>query len=453
MTKKLLAATALSVSLLAFHPAYAQDESVNARIQRLEEEIQLLKRQQEVEKEVVEKKSEKSANVEIGKSGLKIASPDNYYQLALKGYFQIDGRHFFDDEAGTGKDDILARRLRPTLELKAGDASFRLMPDFAGSSTRIFDAHADYAFDDAIKVRVGKFKPPISLERLQSASDIFFIERGHPNNLAPARDLGVMLYGELIPETLEYQLGVFNGNADLGNSDSDDDDKKDFVGRVFAHPFRNSDTLALQGLGIGIGGSIGDREGTPSKTILGDYRTPGQQAYFKYRTGTAAGDTTYASGTHWRLQPQGYWYYNNYGVLAEYAITSQEVSRGAAHDTLQHTAWQVAGSYVLTGEDVNYKGGVKPKNPFNPEKDGWGALELVARVGETNIDEDAFPIFASLSSSASEAQTLGVGANWYLTENVKLWLDYEHTSFEGGAASGADRPDEQALLSRVQYRF
>lgn len=454
----LSALTLFSLSALPL-PAFAAegDGDVGSRIKKLEDEIAILKRQTEVKEEEAAKKAEKAANVEFGKKGLKISSPDNNYELSLRGNFQFDGRQFLNDDGNTGKDDLLARRLRPILEAKAGDASFRLMPDFAGSTTRVFDAHADYKLADALKFRFGKFKTPVSLERLQSPADMFFVERGHASNLAPSRDFGFQIYGDLIPGTLEYQLGVFNGNADLANTDNDDDDKKDIAGRIFAHPFKSADNIALRGLGVGVAGSIGDREGNPTTTILGDYRTPGQQAFFKYRTAssstTAATDTTYASGEHWRLYPQGYWYSGNKGLLAEYAISNQEVARGSSKGELQNKAWQVAASYVLTGEDVNFKGGIKPDEDFNLSKGGIGAWELVARVGQTDVDDSAFPIFADITKSASKASTLGAGINWYLSESVKLWLDYEHTAFDGGAAGGKDRPDEDVILSRVQYRF
>lgn len=453
MKISLLTATALSVSLLALspHPAFAQESSANVsrRIEKLEQELALLKRQLEVKEEKDTASAQKFGTVEMGSKGLAVTSPDKKYQLTLRGNFQFDSRNFLDEESGGGRDEFLARRLRPIIEAKAGDASFRLMPDFAGSTTRIYDAHADYKLLDEVQFRMGKFKPPISLERLQSSADTFFIERGHASNLAPSRDLGFMLYGNLLPDQLEYQLGVFNGNQDLGNTDSDDDDKKDVVARIFGQPFRNSDVVALQGLGIGIGGSIGDRAGSTGKTILGDYRTPGQQSFFKYRS------DSFADGTQWRLYPQAYWYWGNVGLLGEYAISDQEISRGAAHGDLRHRAWQVAGSYVLTGEDVNFKGGIKPYADFNPlaRDGGIGAWEVVARIGETNVDNAAFPLFANASAAADKASSYGVGLNWYLSENLKLWLDYDYTTFDGGTSGGADRPAEHALFTRTQFRF
>lgn len=414
--------------------AYAVDE-ITARIDALEKELQDLKAQQQAQM----KASQHHADVSLDNKGLKINSPDKQYAMSLKGYMQIDHRGFLNDDAHTGKDEILARRLRPVLEMKAGDASFRLMSDFAGSATKIFDAHADYAFSNAWNVRVGKFKPPLGLERLQSAADLTFIERGLPTNLAPSRDFGAMIYGDVVPKMLEYQLGIFNGNPDGSSADSDDDDRKDVVARVFAYP--------VDGLGVGVAGSYGERDGSATKTMLGSYKTVGQQDFFKYRS------DVFADGTHWRLYPQAYWYHQNMGVIAEYAVSHQEVTRGAAQDALAHTAWQIAASYVLTGEDVNFKGGVKPDADFNPKGSGWGAWELVARAGQFNVDDAAVTSFADGSVSARDANSAGIGVNWWMSDNLQLMTDYNFTYFNGGASAGQDRQDEQALFSRVQFRF
>lgn len=446
MSKYFLTATTLS--MIFSSSAFAQETTSTAsRISRLEEEIALLKRQQEVTEEKNKSAAEKSANVEFGKKGLKISSPDKNYELSLRGTFQFDGRQFVSDKNNTGKDDFLARRLRPTLEGKAGNASFRFMPDYAGSTTRTFDAHADYKLNESAQFRFGKFKTPISLERWQSSADLTFVERGHPSNLAPNRDVGFMVYGNPLPDVLEYQIGVFNGNQDLGNTDNDDDDKKDIAARIFAQPFRNSDIVSLQGFGAGVGGSIGDREGSTTTRILGTYKSPGQQDFFRYRS------DTYADGKHWRLYPQAYWYVGSLGVIAEYAISNQEVTRGATHDTLQHKAWQLATSYVLTGEDLNFRGGVKPFNDFDPSKGNLGAWEVAARIGATDVDNKSFTTFADSTVAASKASSLGVGVNWYLNENLKLMADYDYTKFDGGATDNTDQPDEQAILTRAQFRF
>ena len=81
----------------------------------------------------------------------------------------------------------------------------------------------------------------------------------------------------------------------------------------------------------------------------------------------------------------------------------------------------------------------------------------MARYHELDIDDDAFTgganSFANPASSASKASAWGVGVNWYLTQNYKWSLNYDVTSFEGGAADGGDRPDEEALFTRFAVGF
>jgi len=449
MKYRMLTVSAITTALLS--STALAEESVNDRIAKLEQEIQLLKRQLEVKQEKETTEREKSATVEMGKKGLKITSPDKKYQLGINGFVQVDDRNYFDDEANTGRNEFIARRVRPILEVKAGDASGKIMPDFAGGTTRLMDAHIDYKFSDAVKLRAGKFKPPLGLERLQSDIDMFFIERGHASNFSPDRDLGVQMYGNLFENALEYQVGIFNGNMDNSSADTDDDDRKDYEARLFATPFTKAETIAIRGLGFGIAGSYGDRDGTTGRTILSDYRTPGQQTFFRYRTGAAASDITFADGTMWRLIPQASWYWGSFGAMVEYALSSQEVTRGTSHETLHHNGWQIAASYLLTGENASYKGGVKPNEDFNLGN-GIGAWELLARIGQSDMDNDTFPTFASLTQSATEATSYGAGVAWYLSENLKLAMNYDFTQFDGGATTG-DRPDEHALFTRAQFRF
>jgi hypothetical protein len=61
----------------------------------------------------------------------------------------------------------------------------------------------------------------VGLERLQSGSELLFVERGLPTNLVPNRDVGAQLFGDLFDGTISYALGAFNGVPDLGNGDLD----------------------------------------------------------------------------------------------------------------------------------------------------------------------------------------------------------------------------------------
>src|SRR5690606_2908160 len=136
------------------------------------------------------------------------------------------------------------------------------------------------------------------------------------------------------------------------------------------------------------------------------------------------------------------------GLLGEYIRSEQEVAEATSggRAALEHSAWQLTGSWVLTGEKASYRG-VRPDNPFVPGSGGWGAFELVARYGELDVDDAAFPLFASPAASAS---TLGL--NWYPTRNLRLVANYAHAGFEDGAA-GDDREDEKTFFTRAQFSF
>jgi phosphate-selective porin OprO/OprP len=383
------------------------------------------------------------------KDGFSLESADGQYSLKLRGYAQADGRFHPSDDADAISNNFLLRRARPILEVTVGQYfGFRVMPDFAGSQAALQDAYWEGKFDPAFSVRAGKFKPPIGYERLQSATDVTFAERGLPTNLAPSRDIGLQVGGEA-GGVFEYQVGVFNGAPDLGAPDTDLNDAKDLAARVFLQPIKDG---ALRGLGFGISGSTGVEEGSATATDLAGYRSASQQTFFRYRTDALVPDNTVvANGRRSRLAPHAYLGLGSLGLLGEYTINRQEVRVGATTARLTHRAWQASGSFFVTSEYADFRSPT-PRKPFDPKAGTFGALELAARYGELDIDDDAFPLFASPSGSAGKAKGLGLGVNWHLNKQIKVLVSYEHTTFEGGAETG-DRAPEDFVVTRFQHAF
>jgi phosphate-selective porin OprO/OprP len=302
-----------------------------------------------------------------------------------------------------------------------------------------------------LALRSGKFKPPIGLERLQSANDLAFVERSHPTNLVPNRDIGSELYGDLFGGVLSYAAGVFNGVPDLGFGDADNGNNKDLAGRVFVQPFKTGRIAALREFGVGLSGSRGTQRGTVAAPFLQTYKSPAQQSIFSFRSdGTTAG-TTIADGMHTRIEPQGYYYGGPVGVMWEYIKSSQVVRRATTLGRLDNQAWQATGTVTLTGERQTFRG-VTPDHPLDPAHRQWGAVELTARYTRMLVDRGAFPVFANLSSQIRDANTWGVGLNWYLSRGVRLMTDYNDTRYTGGAVTG-DRERERSVMTRLQHSF
>jgi phosphate-selective porin OprO/OprP len=443
-----------------------QQPSVDQRLEQLEQEIRVLKRQRELDQEASVQKAQESAKTTptlvAGKDGFALKSADGNFQLKLRGQVQVDGRFFLDDDSKGFTDTFLLRRVRPIVEgTLFKNFDFRLMPDFGGGSTVLQDAYLEWTYWPFAKLRAGKFKPQVGLERLQSDSDQCFMENGFPSALLPARDVGLQLGGDFLGGTIAYAAGIYNGVADGSSGDIETTGEgKEVAARLFVQPFKKTDIEPLQNLGVGVAATYGDQQGSATSPSLPSLKTGGQNTFFSYRNVTGvASNTAFADGQHLRVVPQGYYYWARLGLLGEYALSEQGVTRPTTpsrlHDTLRNTAWQIAGSLLLTDDVASYKG-VNPRRPFDPKNGTWGAFELIARFGQLDVDDEALPAFADPSKSASRATAWAVGLNWYLNKNVRAWLDYEQTAFNGGAGTTPavkDRPDEKALLTRIQLIF
>ncbi|MDX1915134.1 MAG: porin [Methylophilus sp.] len=507
--KKIVAALSLigftSTPTLVYANDSTELEELRALVQELDQKVKILARKGEVAEEDAANSKKSAPVVKASEKGFGLESADGKNVIKLRGLLQADYRSFQDGandvrartDARAGKldangfheanDTALLRRVRPTIEgTVLGKYDFRFTPEFAGGSASVVDAYLDARLSPAFKIRAGKYKPFVGLERLQSGADIKFVERSYVTNaILPNRDVGISVYGDILSDRLNYAFGINNGVVDGGNASgaAEFDNNIEFTARLFATPFKN-EVNALAGLGFGIAGTFTDIDGEKNLNFtdtsaadatrngLPSYLTNGQQTFFRYGSGIVA------DGKRIRIAPQANYYYGPLGFTAEYARVSQDVSKavegspaggGAAvnefivngtNKTLKHDAWEISATYLITGEDASFRG-VKPKNDFDLDKGGWGAWELVARYSEINLDEDTFKnqlgqyvadfgsvtaanavtsgttlAYSDLTKSAKSAHSWVAGVNWYLNQNAKIQLNYSHTKFDGGASIG-----------------
>jgi phosphate-selective porin OprO and OprP len=442
------------------HAEESEQQQLNERLDALEQELAVVRRQLEVKQEEDTRDKERTGIVTADSQGFQLRSRDQKsYRLRLRGYVQSDGRVFLENDDGSANDTFLMRRIRPIFEGTLFEVvDFRIMPDFGGSGTSssanatIQDAWLNFRPWSWLQAQSGKFKAPIGLERLQSATALTFVERALPTQLAPNRDIGLQLWGDLREGFAQYQLAVMNGVIDGGSADADTNDSFDLLGRFFVHPFQETTLEPLQGFGLGMAVSYGRQDtqsNTATSTPTPQYRTAGQQVFFSYGVGVSQVDD------QWRLAPQAYWYWGPFGAMAEWTRSKPNLRLAGNEMSPDVDAWQVTASYVVTGENRTYQG-VVPRSSFNPanEDTGPGAWELAARVSGFQIDDDVFDQgFANANSSAQEALEWGVGVNWYINPFLKLMLDYNDTRFDRGAPEGRDRSTEGVLLTRMQVAF
>jgi len=379
-----------------------------------------------------------------GPDGFVLQSAGGDYRLQLRGYVQFDGRFFPSGNGALAIDNFLLRRVRPIF---AGTVAryfdFQIMPDFGGGTTVLQDAYLDVRYSPKARVRVGKFKGPVGLERLQSATALAFVERAYPTVLVPNRDVGVMIHGDLVGGVIAYAAGVFDGAPDGGSVDLDLSDGKDLEGRVFLSPWKRGKG-ALRDLGFGVAGTTGKQSGP-----LPAYRSDSQISLLTIVQGLTA------DGTRNRCSPQLSFYSGPLGLTAEYAWSQSWVKKASPGTRTQFTgeAWQATATLTLTGERASYAG-VRPAVAFEPAKGEWGAFELAARVHGIRIGTEAFDEgIVDPATSVREALAWALGVNWYLNRNIKQVVDFERTTFTGGAANGKDRRAENAIFIRTQIAF
>jgi phosphate-selective porin OprO/OprP len=378
---------------------------------------------------------------------------DKPIEVKAGGYLQADTRQFAND---SGTHEQTLRRLRFKVDAKAlRYFKFRSLIETAQSRLQVLDAWIEFAPRPEIGLRVGKDKGQFSLERLQSAAELTFIERAYPTALAPNRDIGVAVRGDVRGGLVHYSAAIVNGVADNAVLEGETDDEYEYNLHLLVSPFKGSDALKHYGdLAFGGATTFGRTNGTLANPGVTAIKSAGQATIFKYAGGGAMDtiDTTaVADGYRTRFTAHAYYYGGPIGALAEYVREQTPVRVGGVHTDVANQAWQIAVSGALTPGDKPTLKSIAPAQPFDLEAGTWGAVEVAARYSELRIDEDVFDAgIANPAASVKRARAGTVGVNWYLNKWIKLQLDYEGTQYTGGAPDGGNRETEHLIATRFQ---
>ena len=394
-----------------------------------------------------------------------------------------------DRDSATAADAFELRRARLGVKGKfAKDFKYEIIGNLPGTAT-VDVAYFDYAKYDGIQLRLGKFKQPFNLEEQTSSNNIDFMERSYVNQLAPAKKIGAMLFGQ--PKAgFTYAGSVYAMNDTETDSRND---KANFAGRTtlnFAEIMGNKDMV----LHVGLAGFANEYNITPTNssssggsTTTGtflSYRTPGRglSNIFRAQIGgetidsaSSAGQSGSANGTSQvkskALGLEGIVAYNNFKLQGEYATADFRANSGMGSNAsgvsgvpgtakydLDTQAWYVEGLWLATGEKYSdsYKGGafgaIKPKNEFDLDKGNLGAWELGLRYEEYNVDnmnvvntgvgtraqgtlscatggEVKTTAIGGSSGCESKSRTYTAGIKWVLNPNAMVKFNYSRTNF------------------------
>ena len=330
-------------------------EGLDQKIKVISRKLEAQGQTQEVQTDAERTKLLQIPAVKASDEGFRFSTPDDDYRIRFGGVVQANGRFFTSGNDKNISSTFYVNKARPIVSgAVAKYFEFQITPDFGQGKASLQDAWLNIAYFPQAQLQMGKYKSPVSLERLQSDPFLEFIQRSQVQNLVPNRDIGAQIHGILFDRRLSYQLALMNGVPNnTASSDFDNNDAKDLVGRVFLTPFKTSDNEWLQGFGVGVGGTYGNERGTPTSI----YKTWGQSNWFSYNSGVTA------SGLRTRLDVQGYYYWRHLGLMAEYAqddhalnlTTTTKKVLTSRTDNFTDTGYMAQASYYFDWRKFGFK--------------------------------------------------------------------------------------------------
>ncbi len=359
---------------------------------------------------------------------------------------------------GDAHNGVDIRRARMGVEGEGFDIFFyRFDVDFVtfdtSTQTRpiIADAYLDtQALPYVGNIRLGNFREPFSLERLDSTHDLPFLERSTVvNALTPFRNVGLMGFNWNETETATIAYGIFNENTNDYGEDNRDQTGIAATCRGTWLPWYDeaSDGRYLFHVGGSysyrhLGGNHNRRFAITPEVQLKEgllFRTPNF-----VDTGLLSIDNYHVAGAEFN------WILGSLALQGEYIFAAGEQTSG--QDFFFQGGYLEA-MYWLTGENRNYlrklgiHGAVTPYSNFfrvrteEGVETSWGAWEATARVSTLDLNDRAV--------QGGQITDLTLGLNFYYAVRSRVMFNYIHSFLDrNNVNSNAD-----IFATRFQFTF
>ena len=352
--------------------------------------------------------------------GFVIRSEDDEYKLAVTGKLDNDWAFFSADRdveavAGPFEDGTEFRRARIGLKGQMSDfLRFRVNIDLADESAGFRDVYLEMRDLTPLgHLRIGQFREPFSIENRTSSSNITFMERSLPNELAPGRNAGIMSYNDFLDKRATYAVGVFR-ETDSKAFGVDEGSGKELglTARLTTAPWYEDDGRRT----LHFGGALSFRNPDEDQVRFRE-RPESNLAPRVVDTGLIPADRLLVGTADAAvvLGPASF----------QGEIAHAEVDQGAGPSP-GFTGYSVQGSYFLTGEHRPYKRKTGNFGTVVPRSDvfdgGHGAWELATRFSSLDLSDSGV--------TGGEVRDLSFGVNWYLNPNARFQLNYVISDLE-----------------------
>ena len=284
-----------------------------------------------------------------------LSTPNEEFWMKIRGNLHFDTKLYGSNSANPSPQFDIRRARIDFQGAFFTYLTFRVQAEFA-NSPYIRNAWADIMFRDWFHLRGGQMKPPFSTSWWTLDNRVNFMERGAGTPLYPYFDRGWWIWGNLFEKALTYNLSGFTGaGMDFDYPKGDVDDHKDWVGRLFASPFRHTDIRFLQGLHLCVEGSLGDQTIPTKRFELKGYSVAIRDD--KLWTWETENPGTGDVGRRDRWGFELHYILGPFSLSSEYLVAQYEDIRVFAPDGTQVLdesgqvrSWSTWLSYYLTGE-------------------------------------------------------------------------------------------------------
>lgn len=379
-------------------------------------------------------------------------SADGDFSLDIRALVQFDTAYYGQDKAPAGTDFSSGSNFRRARLGVQGvlfeDWSYQFIYDFGGAGTEgaaISSAYIQYDGWGPVHWKIGAYPTPESFDDTTSASDLLFLERAQPTDLArgiagsDGRD-GTTLFA--------YDDRYFVAASLTGDLVQDSgvyDEQQAAVGRAAYRLVEGNDTNLAIGADTTYVFKVADTApgaGSPSAIRLRE--RPELDVDDNSTRLIDTGSIDASKFLEWGVEAAGNWHslYGQGGYF-NYDVTR----RASALPNPSFDGWYAQASWVLTGESKPYNpstgsyGLPKPNSPLSFDHGGIGAWEVAARYSVLDLNDNAGVAGAATPIGGirgGEQKIWTAGLNWYPNSAIRFVLDYQHVDVSRLSGSGGD---------------
>lgn len=478
-----LAQTSAGAPATPADPREARIEQLETEVRALVTEVQELKRGQAEQIQTLSKVESQplpAASASIALGHPSISSADGQFTANFHTIMQLDAAQYDQDSAGplasdfrrdgpalgasTSNVDLThARHLKDGDDFRRarigvdgtayGDWDYRLVLDFGGAGTedagQVYETWVQYSGLKPLKFRIGAFTPPIGIDDQTAPTNLVFLERSLPTDIARNLAAGDTRTGAEVLANGDHwfasgavtgrTIGVVNTGTAAAVPQTYSD-QLGFVGRLAATPLYGKDWR----IHLGVNGSLVARPADATgPSALGTTPITSESVSFSntpelrvdgtklINTGSIPAKRADSVGAEFAAQKR------NFLLQAEYQHFGVDRSDGLKNPDFH--GFYVQGSWVATGEAHPYNAQSASfdapvvAHPFNLSRRAWGALEVALRYSDMDLNfKPGAPGTLQTGSSirGGDEQNLSAALNWYPNNVVRFMLDYQHVRID-----------------------